>query len=212
MTIKTKLILNIVIVLGIVATVVATSIFSMRFISGQLAYLTEKSTPHQMRTLEFQREIQRVTANLFKVNTAATPQELQSFRAEAEKSLAAARTSQEQLDLLTAGGGKHDTYEALQSVATEMFEMAAGKLKAQDDAVNAAAGLNRKMLETTSRLRQLDARIRSLQGNRTGAFSSALDESGRISARLRGVEAVRLQLKELQLAFFEVQNAQRRPA
>lgn len=212
MTIKTKLILNIVIVLGIVATVVATSIFSMRFISGQLAYLTEKSTPHQMRTLEFQREIQRVTANLFKVNTAATPQELQSFRAEAEKSLAAARTSQEQLDLLTAGGGKHDTYESLQSVATEMFEMAAGKLKAQDDAVNAAAGLNRKMLETTSRLRQLDARIRSLQGNRTGAFSSALDESGRISARLRGVEAVRLQLKELQLAFFEVQNAQRRPA
>lgn len=211
MTIKTKLILNIVIVLGIVATVVVTSIFGMRFISGKLAYLTEKSTPYQMRTLEFQREIQGVTANLFKVNTASSPQELQAFRAEAEKSLAEVKASQEQLDQLTAGGGKHDTHESLQSVATELFEMAAGKLKAQDDAVKAATELNRKMLETTNRLRQLDTKIRALQGNRTGAFSSALDESGRISTRLRSVESVRLQLKELQLAFYEVQNAQRRP-
>jgi methyl-accepting chemotaxis protein len=61
-------------VLGIVATVVATSIFGMRFISDKLTYLTEKSTPYQMRTLEFQREIQGVTANLFKVNAAATQQ------------------------------------------------------------------------------------------------------------------------------------------
>lgn len=211
MTIKTKLVLNIVIVLGIVATVVATSIFGMRFISDKLTYLTEKSTPYQMRTLEFQREIQGVTANLFKVNAAATQQELQTFKAEAEKSLAEVKTSQEQLERLTAGGGKHDTYESLQSVATELFGMAAGKLQAQDDAVKAATELNRKMLETTSRLRQLDTKIRALQGNRTGAFSSALDESGRISARLRGVESVRLQLKELQLAFYEVQNAQRRP-
>ena len=212
MTIKTKLILNIVIVLGIVATVVATSIFGMLFISGKLAYLTEKSTPYQMRTLEFQREIQKVTADLFKMNAAVNPNELQTFKAEAEKSLTEVKASQEQLERLTAGGGGHDTYESLRTVANELFDMTTGKLKAADDAAEASVDLNRRMAETTARLRQLDAKIRALQGSRTGAFSSALEESGKITVRLRGVEAAKLLLKDLQLAFFEVQNAQRRPA
>ncbi len=210
MTIKTKLTLNIVIVLSIVATVVVTSIFGMRFISGKLSYLTQKSTPYQMRTLEFQREIQGATATLFKINTAATPQELQSFKAEAEKALTEVKTAQEQLESLTAGS-KLDTYESLRSVASELFEISDGKLKAQDDAAKASIDLNKRMTEATAKLRQLDTKIRALQGNRTGAFSNALDESGRISSRLRGVEAARLQLKDLQLAFYEVQNAQKRP-
>jgi len=210
MTIKTKLTLNIVIVLGIVATVVVTSIFGMRFISGKLSYLTQKSTPYQMRTLEFQREIQGATATLFKINAAATPQELQSFKAEAEKALADVKAAQEQLESLTAGGAKLDTHESLRTVASELFEISDGKLKAQDDAAKASIDLNKRMAEATAKLRQLDTKIRTLQGNRTGAFSSALDESGKISSRLRGVEAARLQLKDLQLAFFEVQNAQKR--
>ena len=211
MTIKTKLILNIVIVLTIVATVVVTSIFGMRFISGKLSYLTQKSTPYQMRTLEFQREIQGTTATLFKINTATTPQELQSFKAEAEKALGDVKASQEQLESLTAGGAKLDTYESLRTVAAELFNISSDKLKAQDDAAKASVDLNRSMAEATTKLRQLDTKIRVLQGSKTGAFSNALDESGKISSRLRGVETARLQLKDLQLAFYEVQNAQKRP-
>jgi methyl-accepting chemotaxis protein len=212
MTIKTKLALNIIIVLAIVAAVVATSIFGMSFVNGKLTYLTQKSTPYQMRTLEFQREIQGVTASLFKINTAATQQELQSYKAETEKALAEVKITQEQLEKLTAGGTKLDTHESLRTVATELFDISGNKLKAQEDAVKAADELNRKMTEATGKLRQLDAKIRALQGNRTGAFSSALRESGQMSTRLRAVESVRLQLKDLQLAFSEMQNAQRRPA
>lgn len=211
MTIKTKLTLNIIIVLAIVATVVVTSIFGMRFISGKLSYLTQKSTPYQMRTLEFQREIQGATATLFKINTAANPQELENFKAEAEKALGEVKSSQELLEGLTANGVKLDTHESLRTVATELFDISAGKLKAQEDASKAAVDLNRLMADATVKLRQLDGKIRALQGNRTGAFSNALDESGKISSRLRGVEAARLQLKDLQLAFYEVQHAQKRP-
>lgn len=211
MTIKTKLTLNIVIVLAIVATVVVTSIFGMQFISGKLSYLTQKSTPYQMRTLEFQREIQGATATLFKINTAATSQELQLFRAEAEKALSEVKAAQEQLENLTAGGTKQDTHDSLRTVATELFAISVDKLKSQDEATKASTELNRRMAEATAKLRQLDTKIRTLQGNRTGAFSNALDESGRISNRLRGVESARLQLKDLQLAFYEVQNAQKRP-
>ena len=212
MTIKTKLTLNIVIVLAIVAAVVATSIFGMNFVNGKLTYLTQKSTPYQMRTLEFQREIQGVTASLFKINTAATPQELQTYKLESEKALAEVKSTQEQLEKLTAGGTRLDTHESLKAVATELFAISGSKLQAQADAVKAADELNRKMTEATGKLRQLDGKIRALQGNRSGAFSTALRESNQISNRLRNVEAVRLMLKDLQLAVNDLQNAQRRPA
>lgn len=210
MTIKAKLILNIIIVLTIVAAVVATSIFSMRFVSGKLSYLTQKSTPYQMRTLEFQREIQGATSSLAKVSTAINSQELKTFKAEAEKSVSEVRQVQEQLEALS-GGSKLGTYEELQAVATELYGIVASKLQAQNDAEIAAADLTKRMNESTVHLRELDAKVRSLQGNRSGAFSAALDESGKIASRLRGVEAARLHLKDLQLGFNEIQNAQKRP-
>ncbi|MDD2851025.1 MAG: methyl-accepting chemotaxis protein [Desulfuromonadaceae bacterium] len=210
MTIKAKLILNIIIVLTIVATVVATSIFSMRFVSGKLSYLTQKTTPYQMRTLEFQREIQSATSSLAKVSTALDSQELKTFKAEAEKSVAEVRPIQEQLEALS-GGNKLGTYEELQAVATELYGIVASKLQAQNDAENASADLTKRMNQSGVHLRELDAKVRSLQGNRAGAFSAALAESGKIARRLRGVEAVRLHLKDLQLGFYEIQNAQKRP-
>ncbi len=212
MTIKTKLTLNILIVLAIVGAVVATSIFGMNFVNGKLTYLTQKSTPYQMRTLEFQREIQGVTASLFKINTAATPQELQAYKLESEKALAEVKSTQEQLEKLTAGATKLDTHESLRTVAIELFDISASKLQAQTDAVKAADELNRKITEATGKLRQLDSKIRALQGNRTGAFSTALRESSQIASSLRNVEAVRVMLKDLQLAVNDLQNAQRRPA
>ncbi len=210
MTIKTKLTLNIVIVLCIVATVVATSIFGMRFISGKLAYLTQKSTPYQMRTLEFQREIQAATAGLAKVSTASTAQELQNFKIEAEKNLADVKQAQDQLETLS-GGTKLGTHEELQAVANELYTIIANKLQSQDEAEKSSEALSKRMNATTALLRNMDAKIRTLQSSRSGAFSAALDESGRITSRLRGVEAARLQLKDLQLGFFEIQNAQKRP-
>jgi len=210
MTIKTKLMLNIVIVLTIVAVVVATSIFGMRFISGKLSYLTQKSTPYQMRTLEFQREIQGATASLAKVSASLTPQELQTFKTEAEKAVNEVKLAQEQLEALN-GGAKLGAFEELQGVANELYGIVSNKLQAQSEAENASAFLGKRMAESTARLRTLDSKIRSLQGKRTGAFSEALDESGRITSSLRGVEAARLQLKDLQLGFYEIQNAQKRP-
>jgi methyl-accepting chemotaxis protein len=193
-----------------VAAVVATSIFSMRFVSGKLSYLTQKSTPYQMRTLEFQREIQGATAALAKVSTALIPKELQAFRSEAEKSLTDVKQSQEQL-LALSNGANLGTYEELQTVANELYSIVSSKLQAQNEAENASADLTRRMNESATHLRDMDIKVRSLQGNRTGAFSAALSESGKISNRLRGVEAARLFLKDLQLGFYEIQNAQKRP-
>jgi methyl-accepting chemotaxis protein len=208
MTIKSKLTLNILIVLLIVAVVVATSIFGMRFINSKLSYLTQKSTPYQMRTLEFQREIQGATASLAKTGSAVTLQELQEFRREAEQRLNEVDKSQQQLEAL--GGEKQATYQELQAISAELFKIIEDRLHAQEAAEKSSAHLTKKLEETTDRLKGLDNRIRNLQGNRALAFSSALSDSSRLSDQLRGIENTRLQLKDLQLAFADIRNADKR--
>ena len=78
MTIRTKLTLNVVIVILIIAAVAVTSIVGMGFVKSRLQDLTQRSTPFQMRTVEFQRAIQGVTADLIKVATAFTFEEVKS--------------------------------------------------------------------------------------------------------------------------------------
>jgi methyl-accepting chemotaxis protein len=87
MTIKTKLTWNVIIVLVIIGAVAATSIIGMGFVKSKLFYLTERSTPFQMRTVEFQRAIQGTTADLVKVSAARSIEEYKTYRTEAEKSM-----------------------------------------------------------------------------------------------------------------------------
>jgi len=211
MTIKSKLTLNIVIVLSILAAVVATSIFGMRFISGKLSYLTQKSTPYQMRTLELQREIQIATTTLFKLISANSTKSLEDLRTDSKKAMSHVKEAQDRLNSLTGENGtKQEAYEALQNVLTELCGISESRLTSLEDAEEAAIALDLKMKEMIARLRQLDSKIRALQGTKSGAFSTALNESNRITGHMRGIELARIQLKDLQVAFYEVHNAQKR--
>ena len=86
MTIKSKLTLNVVIVLGVIVTVVLASVIGMGFVKSKLFDLTEKSTPFQTRSMELQRAIHAATADLVKVGSATSQSELQAFKKEAESS------------------------------------------------------------------------------------------------------------------------------
>ena len=67
MTIKSKLTLMSSRSLGVILTVVITSLIGMGFVKSKLFDLTEKSTPFQTRSMELQRAIQAATADLVKV-------------------------------------------------------------------------------------------------------------------------------------------------
>src|SRR5512133_2254353 len=68
MRIKTKLTLNVLLVLLVIAAVSVTSIGSMQSVKKKLVYLTDRSTPFQIRTLEFQKSVQAVTADLTRLS------------------------------------------------------------------------------------------------------------------------------------------------
>ena len=206
MTIKTKLTLNVIIVLAIIGAVAITSIIGMGFVKSKLFYLTERSTPFQMRTVEFQRAIQAATSYLVKVGMSRSNDEYKAHKAEAERSLSEIKEMQGALESLSGGAGM-ETHDELHKIALELFDITAGRLKAEEDALLARKIVGQKMKETSQKLSSLDTTIKSLQTSRTTALRSSVDDTKGISSKLRAIELLKLNFKDINAVLFEIQRS-----
>ncbi len=205
MTIKSKLTLNVVIVLAVTVTVVLASVIGMGFVKSKLFDLTEKSTPFQTRTMELQRAIHAATADLVKVGAAANPAELKTYRPEAEASLEQVNKAEESVSKLLAGK-KNGVYDAVKSQADELFSVTEGRLKMEQAAIGANNEVRGKLQEVSDRLRDLDTKVRSLQSTRSVAYGKSLEKVKGLSSRLRAIDEANQMLKDFQLWCLEVQN------
>jgi len=210
MKIKTKLILNMVIGAVAVWSIVITSVFGLTFIKNKLSYLTQKSTPYQIRTVEFQKELQGVITDLVKLNAARTMEEYRLFKGEADKSLITVKSAQQSLEEMS--NNKMGTSEELSLIAEELFNATSARITTDMAAIEANNRIAQRMKESSARLKDLDKRIRILQTGRANTFAVALKDTGGYSARLRSVEELRNLIKDLQLIFITVQNAQKSTA
>ncbi len=206
MTIKTKLVANVLVTAAIVGAISLASFFSIRFLQDKLSFLTEKSTPFQMRTMELQRELQGCIAALVKVNAARTMAEYTSFRGEAEKSLAVIVSTQKVVHEM--GPRTPDVSEELDKIARELFTATEERIKSTSAATAANATVVQSMRESSSRLNDLDASIRNLQRNYSKTFTAALENTGASAAKLQSIEELRNLVRDLQLVALNVQHAQ----
>lgn len=204
MTIKMKLILNVVIVAVIVGTIATTSYVSMGFIKSKLTYLTEKSTPFQLRTVEFERTIQVTTADLVKVGASRNMDELAQFRSEAEKSLTSVKKAQDSLE--TMSGEKYSAYESLKSVSDTLSRSVDGSLKAEEDA-RVAGELNSKRInEAMLRLKNLASLVKLLQTTSSTSYINAVAARNLSADKLPGMEMVKARFKDVLVVLLQSQK------
>ncbi|MDD2367155.1 MAG: methyl-accepting chemotaxis protein [Desulfuromonadaceae bacterium] len=198
MTIKTKLTLNVLLVFTVVSAVALTGFMGMSFIKSKLSYLTEKSTPFQLRTVELQRAVQATTSDLVKIAASDNRGEFDALRSEAVKSLDTLKSSQEALEAITSE--KHTAFSELESILNELTTATSNRLTAADEAEEANKLVRERLAETSRRLRELDHNIKLLQENRSTAFANSTEEKDTIMYKVRSLEMLKTSLKELKLA------------
>jgi methyl-accepting chemotaxis protein len=203
--IRTKLTLNIAIVLSVISAVIVTSFVGMGFVRKKLVYLTERSTPFQMRTAEFQNAIQAATSDLIKSSSARTPAEIKNLKQEAAKSID--RVKKTQVILEGISGRKIAIADEIDNHASEIFVVTEQRLKAQEEALISNHELIEKTKDLESKLKSLDAKIRNLQARYSQTYRKSLQDTKTIASNLRNTESLRAALKDIQLAFMEVQEA-----
>src|SRR6185369_16738162 len=209
MTIKTKLIANMLVTAAIIVGISLASFSSMRFLQEKLSYIAEKSTPYQMRTVEFQRELQSCITDLIKVNAARNMAEYLKFRDEAERSLGYAARSQQILDKMTPGT-RMVVSDELSRISGELFAATEARIKSDSAASEANEKVSQQMKDSSTRLKALEAHIRNLQVTHAASLAKALENTDRFSARLHDLEELRDQVTELLSVSGEALNARNR--
>ncbi len=207
MTIRSKLIANVLVTAVIVLAISAASFLSMRFLWNKLSYLTEKSTPFQVLTIELQREMQACISSLVKLNSARNIAEYAVLREETEKKLTSVENAQSALKKIGNGAVDVNVSFELDTIALELFSASEDRINSSDSAAAANAKVMLSMKESTARLDDLDSYVGNLQANLSRAYLSALETTGALSGRLQSIEELRNQVRELQLLAVTVQNA-----
>ena len=207
MTIKTKLSLNVLIVSIMIAAVSIASLFGMRFIRDRLSYLTERSTPYQLRSAEIQRATQGTAANLVRISDSRSAKDFSVARNEAEKSLQEVKRAQEALNGL-GGGERSGMHEELSQIANELFLVTESRIKAESDLSDSSKVIDKKLKEVMAGLKGLDAKVRVLQNSHSATYATSAVETKNISSRLRNAESLRVTVKELPQAIALIDRSQ----
>ncbi|MDD2851306.1 MAG: GAF domain-containing protein [Desulfuromonadaceae bacterium] len=207
MKIKTKLIANVVFTAAIIGAISLTSFVSMNFLQKKLVYLTEKSTPFQIWSVELQRELLSSIANLVKVNVASTLMELERSKAEANISLEIVADTEISLNRLI-GNLPVAVSSDLNTLSQELFAASEERIRSSNAAIAASEKIVQRLKESTARLNDLDNSIRNLQSSYYNSFTAALENTAVFSKKLRSIEELRNLVRELQLIAVVVQNSQ----
>lgn len=207
MTIKAKLIANGLVTAGIIVFISMSSFSSMRFIQDKLMYLTVKSAPFQIRTVEFQSGLQSSITNLIKVNAARNMTEYAASRAEAETSLKNIRDAQDSLKKMGGSSSSLTVYEELGPIANELFAAAEARISSDSSAHEVNVRISQQVKESTARLKELENHIHNLQVTHSAAFARSRADTAQFSERLRDLEELRNLVKDLVTVSAAAHNA-----
>jgi methyl-accepting chemotaxis protein len=205
MTVKAKLKLNMLFVFSAVTIVALAGTFGMIFVKNKISYLTEKSTPYQTKAMEMQRAIQASTADLVKLSFSANMEEYNRYLQDAQKTLNEVKAAEDSLEELSS---KNDgVFTELNSVADDMFGIVKNKIKAKEEADASYKIIIEKMKNVSLQLKIVDSKIRTLQSTRSNSLMSSLDNTQKLSSKLREVELVKNTLKDLQMLVLDIKIA-----
>jgi methyl-accepting chemotaxis protein len=205
MTIKGRLTTNIVVNFLLIVAIVTSALVGIGFVKDKIALLTERSTPFQTRTLDFQRTLQATVTDLMKASTSSSEQELSVAKNDAEKSLAEVKAAQE--DLAKLSDTKTTAYDELATIAKDVIAASSDRLQAEKANQIAWKAAQTRIDETSKKLKELDTKIKGLQGSSSQKFGKSRESSGVMNRNLRNAEDVRRTFKDLQLVLQDIHIA-----
>jgi len=209
MKIKTTLFMNVAVVAGISVTISATSYFGMTFIKEKLAYLTERSTPFQLKTLELQRAAQSATADMIKVSASKSMADLTALKGDTEKALDVVKKAQDALEAMS--GERYGVHGDLATVYGSLAKTMADDLAADEAAADAAKSLAVRLKEAIGSLRELDARVKALQLTSSANYATSVEDRGSLAESQTSLATAKAQLNDILVVVFQSQrgNAKR---
>jgi methyl-accepting chemotaxis protein len=211
MKVRVKLYLCAFVGLAGLAVVGVFSLLGMKYVGGQISQLTEKSTPVQLKTIDFQRALQEHTSNLLRIQVAESREDFDKAGKEADASLAEVRKVAADLDALkggaSGGGSAVSQVEALAEATKQIAGTTADRIASAAASAEALKTMNARMEAMSRKLAALDDSIRKVQVKSSGSLKVTNESVTRISAQQRSIQELKDYLKDMKLSLMELTAA-----
>ncbi len=203
MKIRSKLLINTLFVLVIATAVAVTSIAGMAKVRATLRELTQKSTPFQVKTMESQRTLHAALSELATLAGTQTKGDYQTAKTRADKTVA--ESLKAAADLASMGSVASET--RLKVLADELASLTGQRIDAEEAAQQSSHKIVAEMGGIKQRLAALDKKVKMLQASTSRSYSQSVTTTAKVSTNLRTIELLRLTIKDMQLAYNELQRA-----
>jgi signal transduction histidine kinase/DNA-binding response OmpR family regulator len=213
MKIKSKLFVSGAITVIGIAVILGVSLVGMRLVERNLAILTERSTPQQLKSIELQRSLQEYAAALLKLPTVQTVGDLSAATSEAEKSASDVSRLESELEAFTGPRSANDEVtELLRAITSEALDATAERLQVEDATRAADATVKTRLQDIDHRLDGLSRSMNALQNMAARQLLAASQSAQQITQDLMDMTVARDLLKDIIFAIAEVQKAESRKA
>lgn len=202
MTIKTKLSLNVIVVLVALSVIVLSAWMGAKKTSQGIRELTEKTSPYQIKALYHQRELQAHVANLVNLSASKTIEEFQKTSANALASLHQVTKASEETAKLKGERTKED--KTISEITQAVSENTERKIKAQEAALLAAKPMNEKLLNG---IYQIDLFVQDMQEKSSLMMTMGTDDFIVANRKFNHLMSVRDGLKDLSLFVPRISSA-----
>jgi len=210
MTIKRKLLLNTLLTLLGIIIIGSVSFIGLKEVKEKIYSLTEKSTPFQLKTVEFTRAVQEHMIKLYEISAVKSDKELEKEEQEIGNSLNLIKDILSQLFKLR-GGDKESIssmISEMQKVTDESVSIVRERIKAERKLSEASEQSQSKLSLNSKKLSKLDLSMKELQKNAYKNLSNTSSKARNITSKLTETQKIKDLLQEIQISLADIQAAQ----
>lgn len=213
MSIKTKLFLNMALMIIGILIIGGFSLTGMQFVKSKLSVLTEQSTPYQLKLIEMQRALQEHTSNLIKLVYTSNMKEFAATKSDADKTLAETKSLAAELSAFKAseGAGTSDMSE-LESITTDIARTTEERLQAEEEGRAADALMKSRLQDASRKLRELEAGMKKTQKGSMAQVSVSNADVKVINQKVKNVQTAAQALNDVKIAILEIAAADTKSA
>lgn len=192
MTVKAKLLLNVVVVLMAVSIIIVSAFVGAKNTRRSISDLTEKTAPYQFKALHHQKVLQAHTTHLVNLSSSKTSEDYQREASKALSSLSQLTKASEDLARLKGERLKED--RAISDITKAILENTERKLETQKAAMTASQPITRDLSKS---LTELKVFVEEIQQKDTGTGASPVEGLFAANDQVQHLQELRGYFKDL---------------
>ena len=197
MTIKLRLIINIAVVFVGMVIIIFSALFGIQSIKKNIAELTQRTTPYQLKAVNQQRALQAHAANLITASSSTSKDDYIRYKEAVSVSLEQTKKASEELALLR--GGQSSEQREIADITKMVLENVERRLIAEEATAGAIKSIKGRLTEASKKMKDLDISMRKLQQNTSTAMITGVDSVMTTNQQVNNLITVRDGLKDLNL-------------